>query len=432
MIMGIPYKAFYCKRIVFCTVLALFFSLFLQEAGAYDNLFTVEGVHVDVTAENSVAARDQAFVEAQKQAFEILKVRMVSGGQTASVQTPDPMVISTLIRDYEITDEQLSAVRYVGTYTFRFNESAVSRYFSGTGVAFTNTSSKPLLVLPFFQQAGRNVLWSEDNDWLRAWGRAQLPQGLVPVAVPIGDLMDVADMGKTQGLNYDAAGLSRMLVRYGTEEAALMLAVPDRSLSGPGGDDAPAQGDMIISIYRTDRAGPELVQDFVVSAGSGETRGQMYDRAALQAYRVLQDDWKNKTSASAARQSRVVARVPFASLKEWVDIQQELNAVSGIGKVSILSVKMREAMVEFVFRGDESRLQRVLSQSNFSLNGPYAVPGNARYNDPSGHAQPASYYELIRGRAGGGRYNRFNPAAQEPSAGDVDMDASEAFGVQTF
>lgn len=140
--MGIPYQAFSCKRIVFCAFALAFFLSFPPCAQAYDDLYVIEGVKVDVTAENSVAARDQALQEAQVVAFEMLAARMVAGGQNRAVQTPDLYIISTLIQDFEITDEQLSAVRYIGTYTIRFKEEAVSRYFSGTGVAYTDRSSK--------------------------------------------------------------------------------------------------------------------------------------------------------------------------------------------------------------------------------------------------------------------------------------------------
>ena len=63
--MGIPHKAFDFKGIVI--LLALIPVFFASQAVAQENpLFVVEGVNVDVTAENSVAAQQKAFEEAQQ------------------------------------------------------------------------------------------------------------------------------------------------------------------------------------------------------------------------------------------------------------------------------------------------------------------------------------------------------------------------------
>jgi len=421
--MGIPYPVYDCKRIVFYAVFLVLFAAFSLPAQAYDDLFVVEKVKVDVTAENSVTARDQAFVQAQIEAFKILSERMLTSGQQQSSIAPDPAMISTLIQDFEITDEQLSSVRYIGTYTIRFKEDAISRYFSGTGVAYTDTSSKPLLVLPFFREGTRVVIWSEGNSWMKAWSRSSLPRSLVPIEVPIGDLMDVADLGEAQGLNYNAQRLKAMLGRYGAKEAALMLAVPDGQLASVKSENDNARGQLSISVYRTDRGRPELMQDFSIKAKPGETRAQFYDRAVKRAHGALQEDWKRKTAASSTEQSRVHARVPFSGLKEWVQIQQLLRSTSGISAVSILSLTPREAYIEFHFRGDERRLRQVLSQAHINLSAPKPKSGGERFKNPGAGAKgPSHYYDLLWGKR---RTDSFFQNNVMPAAGGD-------FGTQTF
>ncbi|MFP4386109.1 MAG: DUF2066 domain-containing protein, partial [Alphaproteobacteria bacterium] len=145
-----------------------------QQAFAYDaSLFVVENVKVDVTADDAVSAQGQAFEKAQKNAFEILTRRLVSDRDVQRMQSPDAGRIASMIKDYEVNNEQISAVRYVGDYTFRFDPKAASSYFSITGVQYTDTKSKPLLVLPILQIDGENVMWGARNLWLRNWARAQ-------------------------------------------------------------------------------------------------------------------------------------------------------------------------------------------------------------------------------------------------------------------
>ena len=78
--------------------------------------YTVEGIEVDVTADNAVEARADAFEVAQIKGYEILAQRFLSAEEMKTFETPDVEAISSFVKDYEVTNEQLSAVRYKGIY----------------------------------------------------------------------------------------------------------------------------------------------------------------------------------------------------------------------------------------------------------------------------------------------------------------------------
>lgn len=391
--MGIPYQENNCKRIIITVGFIFLCWLNMGQAMAYDSLFVVEGVKVDVTAGNSVAAQNKAFDEAQNRAFSILAQRMVVEAQAASVSTPNALTISSLVKDYEVTDEQLSAVRYVGTYTFRFREAAVSKFFSVSGVTFTNVGSKTLLILPVFQRDGRNMIWSEGNLWMTSWSNATLSSGLVPVEVPIGDLMDIADIDEDQALSYERRKLDRMLGRYDAAEAAIMIAVPDKTLSDIRNAGQKAVGRLRISIYRTDRASAEHVQDIFLVADGQETLKGIYDRGVLNAYTALQKDWKRKTLASAAQSQVFHIRVPFANIKQWVQVRQALTKISGLNDLSVLSMKKVEARLSFKYRGDIKHLRDGLSRSNMSLGQGYPNGSAHKFTDNQ-RGSPEMMYDL--------------------------------------
>ena len=336
------------------------------QAQAYDSLFVVEDVIVDISAKDSVTAQQQAFTKAQAIAFSRLTKRMVADGEVGAVKKPDYETISTMVKDYEVKDEKISAVRYIGNFTFRFDEQAVSNFFSVSGVHYTDKSSKPLLILPIFQVNGKNTIWSETNIWLQAWGRSRLPNGVVPVKVPIGDLDDIGDIDDNNALSYERKSLDRMLFRYGASEAAIMIAVPDPSLSKLGIEDI-AAGQVRISIYRTDRARAERVSDIIVRANGSESVEQLYDRAVLMGYKSLQKDWKNKTLSSSSQEQIYMVRVSLNGLADLVKIKTILRTIAGVRSVELFSLKPVEAKIKFVFRGGESRLREALSRSLLSL-----------------------------------------------------------------
>ena len=393
--MAILYKHFDPARIVFWT-LFLGFLLIASQVRAQGALFTVDGIKVDVTAENALSARDQAFRQAQSKAFKVLADRMLSEGEAETFSMPDVAVISTLIKDYEITQEKLSSVRYIGTYKFRFSDKAVRRYFSGTGAAYTDVSSRPVLILPYYQHAGQTVLWSPYNVWMEAWNRADNLGGIVPVVVPLGDIQDVRDIGNDQSLTYDVESLQDMLGRYGAGEAVLVVATPDENLSLVSDNSAPANGALTIHIYRTDRARPEFVNQIVQTARGGQTKAALLNEAVRKVHRTLQKDWKKKTLVSTAQTNSLYADVPIASLQQWVDTREALNRVHGVNGIVVKSLTPKKAQIEIRFQGDERRLRLALRQASITLSKPRFSAVDMRY-DAYGRAAPL-VYELYLNR----------------------------------
>ena len=153
--------------------------------------YTIRDVKVDIVAESSVKARDQAFAAAQEKAFRILSERFLTADQLTSFKPPSPTTISGMVSDFEITSEQLSKKRYLGTYVFRFKENAVYRYFGHGPIADSGaeTPVASLLVIPVFTQKDEAALWdTSKNPWLQAWqNNDNSASGIV---VPEGNVSD--------------------------------------------------------------------------------------------------------------------------------------------------------------------------------------------------------------------------------------------------
>lgn len=385
-------------RIFLCALVVLFAGM--RTGAAQDSVFTVADVKVDVTAESASAARDQAFIEAQQAAFRQLAERLLPEDELPSFVPPDISVLSGFVNDFEITEERLSSIRYVATYTFRFKDSAVRSFFADEGVVYSDVGSKPMLVLPFWRDGTRTVLWGADNPWMAAWGRAENTSGeLVPVAVPIGDIQDVSDIGDDNPLSADRAKLAAMAGRYGAEETAIMIVSPVR------GEDtviAGIPGALTIDIYRTDRGTTEFASALKVEAESGEEAQSLFDRAVKKARKALQSDWKSRTAAAvpvSGESNSLQARVRFTSMNEWVETQKILRRVDGIGDIRLVSLRPGEAQVEILFRGGEDRLRLALAQSDVELTAPQVTFNDYQWGGPQ--ASPL-VYDLYLRKFGGG------------------------------
>ncbi len=257
---------------------------------------TVTGIHVDKTAKNAVVAREQAIIEAQRTAFEILAEKSMSPDAFKTYQVPDDATIETLVRDFQISNEQMSSNRYVADFTVRFTQQ-LANYITlppGLGVVYASpdaakaamtaaTSTSPaaapqassvtsvsqggstavaanapqdttsvltgvvpaqtaplanrnILVLPYFQQAdGQRILWDDPNPWRDAWQEkgTSSPLPHLTVTVPLGDLTDVSSGDPGAVWRGDYRTIEELRANYDATSVAVLLAhAPNASEGG--------------------------------------------------------------------------------------------------------------------------------------------------------------------------------------------------------
>lgn len=382
------------------TSIALLAALWLSIAPAQadDSLYTVEGVTVDVTAESAIVAREQAFAKAEQDAFTVLAQRMLDEAAVAGFTPPDPDTISAMVQDFELTNERLSPVRYIGTYTFRFRGDDVKSFFAAHGASYTDVVSRPVLVLPFYQWGARMVLWEGENPWFTAWNRAQQQPGLVRITVPIGDAQDIIDIADDQALTHDPAALDSMLLRYDAGDAAITIATPtwndEEQNVAPGA--MPRQ--LAVMVYRTNLEGPQYITTVKVQPADGDTLDTLYDRAAAQVRASLQQDWKQRTAVAPAPQAAATAlqaRVRISAMREWVEMQKALSRVQGVQNIRVLNLSPQEARIELAFQGTESRLRLALEQAGITLTQPQvSFAGYQGVSDPMAMPGSPLVYDL--------------------------------------
>lgn len=371
----------------FFAVLVLMTGIIKNAAmAANDPAFTITGVHVDVTSDNAAKAREEAFAKAQYAAFKQLADRLLPDSEAASFEMPDISTISTLINDFEVTNEQLSTVRYVGTYTFRFKDNEVRKFLNTQNMSYSDVASKPVLVLPFYQIGARTVLWDDTNLWKNAWAQAKTFEGLVPVMVPIGDLDDVSDVDESNPLAYDYEKLQDMIDRYNAREALIVVAEPTNVVN-QGGVMVPQN--LSITIYQPEEERPRFLRSFKVENKIRNDGGKaMFAEGVQRVRNIFRDQWKSQTVVAPSVTSNVLyARVRFASPQQWIETQSALKNVAGISETKLLSLTPRMAELQIDYKGTEDRLRLTLSQSNFTLSRTYAAyqDQNIQNNRNNGH-----------------------------------------------
>ena len=320
-------------------------------AQAPADAFTVQGVDVDVTAANPAAAKDEAIVTGQRQAFQQLLERLTAPADHGRLPNVDAL---GFVRDYAIDAERRSAVRYLATLTVRFNPAAVRKLLKDAGIPFTDARSRPMVVVPVLSVAGHALLWDDPNPWRAAWAGLG-GGGLVPLAVPAGDATDSQALSVEQALAGDAEHLTAVGARWRTSDVMVAAA----ALSGDG-----KRLDVALSgLPGTPLPFPSVSYDLK----GGETPEQMMLRAARDLARAVDVGYKQANLLQFDHADTLAAMAPLTGLEDWLSLRERLSHVPQVRSTEVVSLSRAEAALVLHVVGDIERVKAALANAGLAL-----------------------------------------------------------------
>jgi len=325
-------------------------------------LFEVPGISVDVTADSAQAARVLAQAQGQEIAFSTLLKRLTLSAYHDRLPTLSPNRIREMILDFSVTDEKASSVRYIANMIYHFRAPAIRNLLDDYGIPYAETASKPVLMLPVFQDAGALLLFDDPNPWRSAWdGLGQGGgDGLVPMVLAVGDLQDVRTIGAEQAIEGDVQRLDEIAKRYATGDVVVAHGILRRD----GGYGQPE-----LEVYLT-RFGSALQEHTVVknfTAIAGETTEDLLRRGALQLKTQVEDNWKEDNLIKAGQVQVLPLQVRVNSLKDWVRVRDRLNGVAIVRHAEVVLMRQGEVHLNLNFIGDAEQLALSLDQADLVL-----------------------------------------------------------------
>ena len=342
-------------------VLLLVFSAFQAAAQtpssivpttARDEIFVVRNIYVDATADTTALAREQAFADGRAVAFSQLVSRLAVDSGQLDEDTLTDEDITSLLQAFEVNDERTTTGRYIANLTFAFDPAAVRSLLQSRLVDFTETVSKPVLVIPIFRSAQGTRLWDSPNPWMEAWLDFFDTERLVPVVVPFGDLADVADISIPEALTGDPESLRKIADRYEAGDAIVALAEP-------------FDGGLSVTLNRYSETGAPSVETLLVP--SADSLGSLLTSGVQQSTETIEAEWRERTRVRPSDNNVLAVLVPVAVAADWFQTQARLARVPTITATKIISLSATEAVLEFEFIGSETQLQTALAQQNLTL-----------------------------------------------------------------
>jgi hypothetical protein len=342
--------------------------LLMMAAGgaAAQSAYEVSGIHVDVTAENAIAAREKALAEGARMAVQQLLARQ-SGGQKR-VPKLSQRQIDDMIADFSISGEKTSGVRYIATLSYRFRPSHVNRMLRSAGIATLPADGKqdalvpavpvrpaapPVMVFVAFEPPAEPSAGGEQplngEAWRAAWRSftGRNPRTYV--------------MGGSDGA---AAASSRE-----QSLAAAQQRGSNEVLTAAASVVAPVEGqatEMVVRYRRFSKqrdAGGEVR----FTREDGETDAAFLGRAATGTAIAAASAWKQATVAAAPQRAQVVVTVPADSIETWVDVERRMRRTVGIKRVELIMMARRQVVADVGYTGSLEELSDALEDAGLAL-----------------------------------------------------------------
>jgi len=268
-------------------------------------------------------------------------------------------MIAGLVESFGVESEKTSTVRYIATLTVSFSPVRVRDLLRREAIAFAETRSKPVIVLPVLRSAGALSLWDDPNAWRAAWSAPEDHNGLVPLILPLGDLADIATISARQAVEGDDARLGAIAARYGAGDALVVVAAP--RLRAGGGLDL----HLTISRFSSDQVGDVIVYTLAFG-GTGDLEAA-YGRAVERVVRAVEESWKGAVAFDSGIGGELVFDVRFERLAEWAAIESRLRSAAAVRQVALQSFTRQDARARLLYVGSEAQLILTLAQSDLVL-----------------------------------------------------------------
>ncbi len=330
-------------------------------AAGEDNVFTVRGLAVDVTANSALAARKLALLDGQRRALEQILRRITLRSDHATLPKPGDRAIAQLVVAVQVSEEKTSSVRYLASLTVRFNRAAIRNLLRGAGFSFSETRAKPILILPVFEKGAALSLFEDTNIWRQAWARLDLSSdSLLPLLLPKGDLQDVTTIAAQAALAGSDEQLRAIAQRYGVDTVLVSHAILSIDLAAGGIPQV-----QVNMLRFTPRGKSTEVLDYGVKVA--EDLESAMDRLAQRVAMDQLEQWKRRTKLSFDADTSLSAQVPLSRLADWLLIRQSLNASAMVRSIKLQSISRQAAQVIIDYLGDTDSLVISLAQRDLQL-----------------------------------------------------------------
>ncbi len=321
-------------------------------------VYTINNVKVDETAESATVAREAALKIGQIKAYKRLMKRIVPVTDSSNLPGLLDKELVQLVSGVEVVEEKTSPIRYLAKFIVRFNPSAVRSYLRNAGVRFAETKSRPMIVLPLFRVQATLQLWDSGNLWLKAWRDLPMSDGLIDLIVPKGETSDIADISPEQAVIGNDERIKSISQRYGATGALLTVATVKEF-----------QGKKTIGVATTwlSPGGADQTSIKSLKSSKGQSLRRILSGAAINLRDEIEEIWKKDNLLRFEDNRELIAQTDLRGLPDLILLKNKLEANSFVQNAEIVRLSLNSALIRVQYIGDPDQLRLALAQREIVL-----------------------------------------------------------------
>jgi hypothetical protein len=316
--------------------------------------FSVSGISVDASADSAASARPIALADGQRRAFATLLRRLTLPDDHGRLPRPSEALLNEVVAGFGIDEERTSATRYIGKISVQFRADAIRRLLQDNRLPYSETMSRPVLLVPVWQSNDGARIWEADNPWREAWlRRPDAEGGLVPFSIA-----PAMQNGPSLERLFGTPDELRAIMRRGNYDDALLVVATLQSAE---------PGNIRVEIQIQHQGEAAFLGTTEAFTATGGTPEETLTSAAIEISRRIETRWKYASVIDLEKQGQLSVAASFNGLADWNKLRNALGGVPIVRKVDVLQLSHKDAQILLEYYGEPAQLSTALAQRNIVL-----------------------------------------------------------------
>lgn len=307
-------------------------------------------VPVDIDAENSVIAKENAMLEAQRKAFLQIAGQLTDEENVQKLSELTDDAIAYFVQSIGVADEKAGGTKYIANLTVQIKENLLKDYLAENEML--QSEGVEFAVIPVFQDRpdGYPLLWEENNEWLRSWrSKGKIMFGTMSLRALNDNYRNIEELNAQTALYMESDLYTRIAEMCGSEDIYVVYAEKQQN------------GDLKVMV----KAEKTKAEDsFTVSAA---TDSDLYEEAIKKSVMFIsnmQREAKNADDVVAI--NNINAVYAYQDMKDWLSKSKTISDLPQVEGIDTKSFGGGKVNFSIRYTGTLDDLWTALQEIGFS------------------------------------------------------------------
>ncbi len=326
----------------------VFIFAFLLSTQAMAELSFDAGVSVNAQAQSSSEAKKIAMNKAHREAFIKVGSRFISAQNIKQLDALTDDQILHFIREVEVVSEKSTSNTYMADFNIKINENLLRQYLEENSLLYSGEKPSKVLIIPVFSDTEyrEKVLFEDGNIWRNTWlEKGEIKSGVFDFETIQNTQDNTLIMTSANFDSLDKETYERLRISNGIENVFIINAL------------RAGANTLVINI----KSYPKKMQkSFVVNDEN------VFEKAIEQAVSHITKFMQNKIINQEHTQTNIEI-VSDLKLKEWLEVEKELNKITEIKKVELKTFGINRVVFTMEFSGNFDALITLLAKKGLYI-----------------------------------------------------------------